>query len=445
MLPSVAGAYILDEVIGRGGMGVVYAARQTSLGRSVALKLMNPEFATDPSLVERFRIEALAAGRIEHPNVVYVIDRGTTEDGQPYLVMERVVGDRLGAILECAGRLSARRAGLLVLQVLAALEATHHAGVVHADVKCDNLLVDTTAEVEHVTLIDFGIARLVERPDPRDLDRGERMLSGTPEYLAPELICGGVPTIASDLYAVGVVLYELLTGAPPFRGASADETFRQHLDEAPVPPSLRCPEAQLSPALDRILVHALAKEPTKRFSSAAAFATALRAALPATGLDVHVTIAPTFSPEAPTQNWPHTMRRRLADGTAPLPQAQGGLLATLRTAVGTAIHDGDRDEIATAYLELARAYVTEDRADRAAAELEEGIAVVAGVDERDEPPKALWRLELALASIYDDLGDADRARVIATRARRDAIRAHSEVGRDRARVLLRRLVHDVAV
>ena len=437
--PTFAAGYELGELLGRGGMGSVYAAEQPALGRTVAVKLLHPEFASTPSIVERFHTEALAGSRLAHPNVARVIDYGVTGEGTPYLVMEHVGGRRLGAILEREGALPPHRACGLVLQLLAALEATHAANVIHADVKCDNILVDPGRDGrETAVLIDFGIARLVDLQPP-DAGGREHVVSGTAEYLAPELISGSPPTVASDLYAAGVVLYELLTGEPPFHGGSSAAVFQRHVSEEVIAPSLRQPDFAISTALDRVVLRALAKAPELRFASAAELADALIAAMPG-ATDAVEPVAPVrgFASEAPTQDWPVIPRRRLAQGTRPQPEHRA---ERLRAAIGTAIVAGDPDAITTAYLDLARALVAARHPDLAVWELEQAVDVLtAGEGPRARrPPPPLWRVLLALAAIYDGTGDLSHALAAARDARTAAINARSLLGRDRARTLLVRL------
>jgi serine/threonine protein kinase len=274
--------YELGKLLGRGGMGTVYAARQPLLDVSVAVKLLHPELAAEPTHVERFRTEALAGSRLSHPNVTGVVAFGVTPEGTPFLVMEHVAGERLRCMVQRQGALPPRRACEVVIQILAALDAAHAAGVIHADVKSDNVLVDTADDGHDIAkLIDFGIARLVDRPAGQD-SLADRVLSGTPEYLAPEIIVGVSPTVASDLYAAGIVLYELLTGSTPFHGGSIEAIFWSHLHEEVVAPSLRRPGAGISPMLDRVVLRALAKDPAMRHASAAQFVLDLCAAMPAT-------------------------------------------------------------------------------------------------------------------------------------------------------------------
>jgi serine/threonine-protein kinase len=173
------------------------------------------------------------------------------------------------------------RAVDMMEQILRALGAVHAAGVVHGDVKSDNFLVETAAGRDRVTLIDFGLARLAGAPHGIDTEDGEVMVSGTPEYMAPEIVGGDPPTCASDLYAAGVILYELLTGTTPFGGGTPVEIMMRHARAAVIPPSLRSPERDLPPALDRVVLRALCKTPEARFPDAATFVRELRAAVAA--------------------------------------------------------------------------------------------------------------------------------------------------------------------
>ena len=305
------GPYVLGPRIGLGGMGVVYEARQPD-GSAVALKVLHREHAADYRAVRRFRGEAMAGRLVAHPNVVSVISHGES-DGVPFLVMERVRGERLGELIDRKGPLPPRRAVAIVCQILAGLDAMHAIGLVHADIKCDNVLVDGSASGDHVTLVDLGLARV--RFSAHDSDGvDDDMISGTPDYMAPEVIRGAGSSHLADLYAVGVILYELITGSTPFGGGSALDILQRHLHEDVVPPALRCPDLTLPPVLERVVMRALRKEPARRFASAAAFSAALTNAARCLG-SVPACRATRFSTQAPTLGW----RCRAAAGTPRVP------------------------------------------------------------------------------------------------------------------------------
>ena len=265
----LAGKYVLRECIGKGGMGLVFLADQPALARTVAVKILHPGLATNEALVRRFHNEAVAACRVPRPGVVAIFDCGVTPEGTPFIAMEHVPGRLLGRVI-AEDEIATPRALDLVGQILRTLEAVHAHGVIHADVKSDNILVERTTDGEAITLIDFGLARI-------DDEWQGGMVSGTPEYMAPELVRGEPPTIASDLYGAGVILYELLTGRVPFEGRSTDEVLTRQLEDEAVPPSLRRPEHEIPAALDQIVRRALAKDPRARFASAGELALALAA------------------------------------------------------------------------------------------------------------------------------------------------------------------------
>jgi serine/threonine protein kinase len=287
----VDGRYVLRGCIGEGGMGSVFLASQPGLERMVAIKVLHPDLASGPMHAGRLREEARIACRVRSASCVGVVDCGELPDGAPYLVMEYVPGEALGDVI-AEQPIPLARAVDMMEQILRALGAVHAAGVVHGDVKSDNFLVETAAGRDRVTLIDFGLARLAGAPHEMDVEDGEVMVSGTPEYMAPEIVGGDPPTRASDLYAAGVILYELLTGKTPFGGGTPVEIMMRHTRAAAIPPSLRSPERDLPPALDRVVLRALHKTPAARFPDAATFARELRAAVaaprpPASRPEVH--------------------------------------------------------------------------------------------------------------------------------------------------------------
>ncbi|HET7518744.1 MAG TPA: protein kinase [Actinomycetes bacterium] len=255
------GRYQLGSLLGVGGMASVYVATDRLLERQVAVKVLSPSDAQDPVFVERFRREARAAARLNHPNIVAVFDSGADAD-QPYLVMEYVPGQSLAQLLARQGRLAPRRAVELAIQVGAALAAAHAQGLVHRDIKPANVLVGPDGQVQ---VTDFGIAKAAAATTLT----GTGTVLGTAAYLSPEQAQGHPVDARSDLYGLGCVLYELLCGSPPF-GSGADRSpvaiATRHVREPPEPPSVRNP--QVDPALDQVVLTALAKDPAQRFQSA---------------------------------------------------------------------------------------------------------------------------------------------------------------------------------
>ncbi|MFE0339009.1 serine/threonine-protein kinase [Streptomyces sp. NPDC058955] len=251
----VADRYRLHGCIGRGGMGEVWQATDEVLGRPVAVKLMLAQ-STDPSGADRFRLEAQTAARLSHPHVVGVFDFGTW-DGKLFLVMELVEGDSLGSTPAHPLVLPAERVAVVAAHAAAGLAAAHRQGVVHRDIKPGNLLMDAEGTVK---LADFGIARFVDDPSAGLTTTGQ--IVGTGLYLAPERALGKPASPASDVYSLGCVLYQLLTGHPPFRADTATALLYQHIDSAPTPPSRL--GVVLTPAFEAYLLSLLAKQPEQR-------------------------------------------------------------------------------------------------------------------------------------------------------------------------------------
>ncbi|WP_283108258.1 serine/threonine-protein kinase [Streptomyces sp. LRE541] len=251
----VAERYRLQASIGRGGMGEVWQATDEVLGRAVAVKLLLGDEA-DSAASARFRLEAQTAARLSHPYVVAVFDFGAWDD-RFYLVMELVEGRSLAQELTASGTLGADRVATIAAQAAAGLAAAHREGIVHRDIKPGNLLADAQGTVK---IGDFGIARFVDDPSSALTTAGQ--IVGTSLYLAPERALGRPASAASDVYSLGCVLYQLLTGRPPFQGESATVTLHQHIDMAPVPPRER--GIQLPPAFENYLLGLLAKQPEDR-------------------------------------------------------------------------------------------------------------------------------------------------------------------------------------
>jgi serine/threonine-protein kinase len=423
----IANNYVVGEVLGLGGMGVVYSAVQRSLDRVVAIKLPRQELAADPQVRRRLRTEALASSRIDHRNCVRVLDYGS-HGGAPYLVMEHVAGPRLGQLLHEHGPFPIEDAIRLVRQVASALEEAHVNGIVHADVKCDNILVETLRDGTLLPrLIDWGIARFSDRVDDSDVD----LVTGTPDYLAPEVITGEQPTPAADVYAVGVMLYELITGATPF--AESTQVMVSKLEDDVVPIAERFPACEVPDALDDVVMTALARDPASRYADAKQLGHALdsvvTAAPPAARIPVRVRrSSPVFSTEATTATMTAVQPLELS-------KYKPSRVARRRAAVMAALDKGNVDTLIVAYLELARALVDEHRLDQAIHELEQAIELLAAAPSSVQ----VWRLLLTLAALYDGKGDRDRARAVARLARERAARDGSNLGRERAERLAARL------
>lgn len=273
----LAGRYAIGEFIGQGGMATVYRGTDTKLGRQVAIKIMRANLAGDEAFRLRFRQEAQSASRLAHPSVVRVLDAGDdliqTADGPqrlPFIVMEYIDGKNLRELV-ASERLSKTEACRVVESVLNALEYSHRAGIVHRDIKPANIMITRGGQVK---VMDFGIARAVS--ETSSTVQQTTAILGTAAYFSPEQAKGEMVDARTDLYSTGVLLYELLTGDVPFRGDTAVAVAYQHVSERPQPPSERC--AEVSPELDRVILHALAKDRARRFQSAAEFRDALRLA-----------------------------------------------------------------------------------------------------------------------------------------------------------------------
>lgn len=251
----IAGRYQLNTTIGRGAMGEVWRAYDQMLGRPVAVKVLLDRNA-DPTADSRFRLEAQTAGRLHHPHVVGVLDFGEHE-GRLFLVMELVEGSSLARVLADDGPLPAEQVAAIAAQAAAGLAVAHEQGIVHRDIKPGNLLLDAGGTLK---IGDFGIARFMDDPSGALTATGQ--IVGTSLYIAPERALGKPAGPASDVYSLGCVLYQLLTGRPPFRADSPIAILHQHLDATPVPP--RELGAALPPAFENYLLGLLAKRPEDR-------------------------------------------------------------------------------------------------------------------------------------------------------------------------------------
>ncbi|MDQ3034096.1 MAG: protein kinase, partial [Myxococcota bacterium] len=272
----LGGRYRVLSMIARGGMGAVYEAHDARLERTVALKVLLPQLADDRESLGRFEREALAAARLTHPGVVAIHDVGTEPDDTRYLVMERVVGRTISQVLSEGGRLAPERAADITAQALAALSHAHSQGVVHRDLKPGNLMVvPIDGGGEHVKVLDFGIAQLKTGAAYARLTQTGAII-GTPMFMAPEQAQGSVADERTDVYAMGVLLWCMLTGRRPF-GGDAGELIVHVLRTTPARADEVAPD--VPPALADVAATAMEKVPARRFQSAAAFAGAIRAAM----------------------------------------------------------------------------------------------------------------------------------------------------------------------
>lgn len=396
--------YQVGELLGRGGMGQVHIARHRS-GREVALKRVRNTLLSDRLVVARLADEARLLNTVSHPNVVRMLDHGTGADGMPFLVMDRAHGTPLNQLVAQHGALPLERIAVIAAQLFAGITAIHGARIVHADLKSHNVLVD---DVNIVTIIDFGLARTVSQADVSD-----GLIAGTPAYMAPEMIAGAVPTMAADIYATGVILYEMLTGSTPFAGHVSTILTRQ-LSEAVEPPSRRAPARGISAAIDGVVLRALDPTPAARFQSVAELTAAFAAAF----------IERSEALAAGSDSWSElpTVRRPAAPPTA-----------------SDRVADPSEGIISTALVQ-AQHHVEDRNPTRAIQCLEATRASLLASAGEAPVCSTVWRLESVLASLYAALGKHDRARRMALVAYRHALQGGCPIAERRTRALVDRLV-----
>ncbi len=255
--------YQIEAVLGEGGMGKVYAVRHLRLGRAFAMKVLRGELARDRSLADRFIQEARATAAINHPSIIAISDFGVMPDAAPYFVMELLEGQTLAKLIRTGGPIPARRAVGIAVKIAAALQAAHEAGVVHRDLKPENIFLAQVTGLEEVKVVDFGASRLLGAS--RITRTG--IIFGTPHYMSPEQASGIDVDHRADIYAFGIILYEMFTGKVPFEAESFMGVITQQILAKPVPPSQVHPSAKDLGVLEDITLRCLEKRPADRFDS----------------------------------------------------------------------------------------------------------------------------------------------------------------------------------
>lgn len=277
----IADKFLIRELLGSGGMGNVYLAEDTGVGRTVAVKVLHTALVGDPRARARFITEARAASRLNHPHIVAVIDFGQTKDGRLFTAMEHLHGKSLDRLLADEHPIALARVIQIFVQVAEAVHAAHQLHILHRDLKPENIILLHGYD-DFIKVLDFGIAKILD--DRRRDVTVPGYVPGTPQYMSPEQATASPLTTRSDVYALGVLLYQLITGRVPFDGKSPLELMTAHVRETPVPPSRRCPNRNIPTSLDLIVLMALAKDPDQRMPSALRFRDLLLTWARSTGL-----------------------------------------------------------------------------------------------------------------------------------------------------------------
>ncbi|MBN8617108.1 MAG: protein kinase [Deltaproteobacteria bacterium] len=276
---DIANQFKILEKIGSGGMGSVYKAEQPDMRRFVAIKILHPRYLSRPDLVSRFRREARAMSHLSHPNTARVFLYGQLDDGACYFVMEYLAGKNLAQTVRAEGPMDVTRAVNIMVQVCGALEEAHKQGIVHRDLKPENVFLTTQGGIaDYPKVLDFGLAKVTERemrPGSLILTQ-EGMVFGTPEFMSPEQARGEKLDGRSDIYSLGIIMYELLTGKLPFDANQPMEFIQKHIKEPPIPLAKRAPNRDWPAGIWEALDRSLAKKPDQRFGTANEFAAALK-------------------------------------------------------------------------------------------------------------------------------------------------------------------------
>ncbi len=300
---TLSDRYRIVDQLGRGGMGAVFRAEDQQTGQIHAIKVLRQSLIDSPEMFNRFRREAQVTSSIGHPNIVTISDFGRTSEGAPYFVMEYLEGLDLGALLRRDGPMPWRRVFGLALQICSALQAAHAAGILHRDVKPENFILLDSSKDDFIKVLDFGIAKRTDREGSVITRVGAFV--GTPEYMSPEQARGDPLDARVDVYGVGVLLYHLIVGDVPFRGASEFEVLSKHAKEPPVPPTEANPHVRLPRDAEAVILRALAKAPEERHRAMWELAAALQGVLDEYAQRV-TTSAPRLQMQAPAPPPPST-------------------------------------------------------------------------------------------------------------------------------------------
>ncbi len=289
---TLAEKYLIEQLIKRGGMGSVYRGKHVMMDKTVAVKVLRPSLAGDDVVVARFSREAKAASRISHPHAVSVTDFGEAENGVVFLVMEYLDGRTLKDLIRSEGPMRLDRAVEIVRQVSGALDAAHQQGVIHRDLKSDNIMLSQTNGGDWAKVLDFGIAKIQQPEGVRDHDiTAANLVVGTPQYMSPEQCSQAGPLDArSDVYSLGVIVFEMLAGRVPFTGESPTVIMMKQVGDEP--PSVLEARPDLPASIDDLIKKALAKQPANRFQTAGALSEALTQAAAEAGDAASATVAP---------------------------------------------------------------------------------------------------------------------------------------------------------